>query len=228
MTVSNRWNRLRYSLYAPVYDLGAKPMASGRKRAIERLDITAGDSILILGCGTGMGLKYLPRGVDVTAVDLTPAMVRRTERRAETLGFDVDTRVEDARNLPFEGDSFDSVLLHLILSVAPDPGDIVAESERVLTSDGEISIFDKFAPVAGKPGLGRRLLNPLAKLLFADLNRPLGPMLAGTGLTTDHRESFLGGLYTVTVARPAQSSRSASGVHSGKSSTSDGGSASAR
>lgn len=228
MTVSNRWNRLRYSLYAPVYDWVAKPMASGRKRAIERLDITAGDSILIVGCGTGMDLRYLPADVDVTAVDITPAMVRRTERRAQKRGFDIDARVEDARDLPFEDDTYDAVLLHLILSVAPEPADIVAESERVLAPDGEISIFDKFAPATGKPALARRLLNPLAKLLFADLNRPLEPMLDGTGLTTGARESLFGGLYTVTVARPAQSSRSASGVHSGRSSTADGGTASAR
>lgn len=203
MTLSNRWNRLRYRLYAPVYDWGAKPLEGGRKRAIERLDLEPGERILILGCGTGMDLEYLPSDVDVTAVDITPAMVERTEQRADSLGFDIDARIEDARTLPFEDGSFDAVFLHLILSVVPEPETVVAEAERVLVPEGEVSVFDKFSPEKGAPSLLRRLLNPLARLLFADLNRPLGPMLAGSTLTVDTREPFLGGLYTVTIARPA-------------------------
>lgn len=63
-------------------------------------------------------------------------------------------------------------------------------------------MYDKFEPAAGRPSVLRRLANPAARLLFADLNRPLEPMLADTSLSTDRREPFLGGLYTVTVARP--------------------------
>ena len=42
----------------------------------------------------------------------------------------------------------------------------------------------------------------LAGALFADLNRSLEPMLDQAGLVTTDREPFLGGVYTVTVARP--------------------------
>jgi ubiquinone/menaquinone biosynthesis C-methylase UbiE len=83
MMVSNWWNRTRYGLYAPVYDWGARPLERGRRRAIERLDVQPDDRILILGSGTGMDLEHLPPGVAVTAIDVTPAMVRRTERRAD-------------------------------------------------------------------------------------------------------------------------------------------------
>lgn len=202
MTVSDSWNRLRYRLYAPVYDWGAKPLEGGRRRAIERLDPAPGDRLLILGCGTGMDLAYLPADVEVTAIDITPAMVRQTEKRADALGLDVDARVGDARTLPFDDESFDAVLLHLVLSVVPEPATVVAEAERVLTPEGRVSIFDKFAPPEGNPSLLRRALNPIARLLFADLNRPLEPMVSGTTLQVGTRDSFLGGLYTVTIARP--------------------------
>jgi len=202
MTVSNWWNRTRYGLYAPVYDWGARPLERGRERAIERLDIQPDDRVLILGSGTGMDLDYLPTGVEVTALDVTPAMVRRTERRGESLGLDVDARVGDARSLPFEDDSFDAVLLHLILSVAPDPEEIVAESARVLDSKGRVSIYDKFVPEGTSPSLLRRAVNPVARFLFADLTRRLEPMVADTDLELTTEDSFLGGLYTVTIARP--------------------------
>jgi len=202
MTVAERWNRARYRLYAPIYDWVAQPLERGRQRALERLDPEPGDRILLVGCGTGMDLRYVPDGVEVAAVDVTAAMVRRTEQRGKRLGFDVDARVGDARSLPFADDSFDAVLLHLVLSVVPDPAGVVAEAARVLTPDGRVSIYDKFVAEGTEPSLLRRALNPVARVLFADLTRSLKPMLAGTGLELGPQESFLGGVYVVTVGRP--------------------------
>lgn len=203
MTVTNRWNRIRYRLYAPVYDVLARPLERGRRRAVERLDPRPDDRVLIVGCGTGMDLEYLPETTRVTAIDLTPAMVHRTAARASAGDRPVSVAIADAQGLPFDDDVFDAVLLHLVLSVVPDPAAVVAETERVLAPDGRVSMYDKFGPGSGRPSLVRRLANPLARLLFADLNRPLEPMVAGTDLAVGPRETFLGGLYTVTVARPA-------------------------
>lgn len=201
--LSNRWNRIRYGLYAPVYDRAARPLERGRRRAVERLDPQSGDRILILGSGTGMDLEYLPAGVEVTAIDVTPAMVRRTEARGDALELDVDARVGDARSLPFEDDTFDAVLLHLVLTVIPDPEAVVAETARVLDPNGHVSIYDKFVPEGTAPSFLRRAINPIARFLFADLTRRLEPMVAGTDLELATEEPHLGGLYTVTIARRA-------------------------
>jgi len=200
--VTDRWNKIRYRAYAPVYDLLAKPLEGGRRRAIERLGIGSDDRVLILGCGTGMDLEYLPDGTEVVAMDLTPSMVRRTEQRAERLELEVDAQVGDAQALPFEDDSFDAVLLHLVLSVVPEPHSVVAETGRVVASDGLVSVYDKFVPESEEPSLIRRAVNPVARLLFADLNNRLEPMVRGTPLETGEKEEFLGGMYTVTIARP--------------------------
>jgi len=202
MSLANWWNRTRYRLYAPVYDWGAKPLERGRQRAIDRLDPQPGDRILILGCGTGMDLEHLPAGTSITAIDVAPAMVSRTAARADALGLDVDARVGDAQALPFDDDSFDAVLLHLVLSVVPDPDAVAAETARVLAPDGRVSIYDKFVPAERTPSLLRRAVNPLARFFFADLTRSLEPMLAETGLAVDAEESCFGGLYSVTIARP--------------------------
>ena len=202
MSGTNRWNRTRYQLYAPVYDWLAKPWEPGRRRAIERLDLRADDRILILGCGTGGDLEYLPADSEVVAVDVSEAMVRRTRERADRLDLDVDARVGDAQSLPFDDDGFDAVLLHLVLSVVPEPVAVVEETARVLRADGRVSIYDKFVPAGETPSLARRAVNPIARFLFADLNRSLEPMLSGTDLQTGDRDPFLGGFYTVTIARP--------------------------
>ncbi len=201
MEQSNRWNRTRYRLYAPIYDVVARPLNRGRKRAIERLDIEADDRVLLLGAGTGADLAYLPPDVSVTAVDLTPAMVKKIEARADSLGMDVDARVGDAQSLDLPADAFDAVTLHLVLSVVPDPVAVVAEAERVLDPDGRVSIYDKFVPEGTSPSLLRRAVNPLARVLFSDTTRSIEPLVADTALALGERESFLGGLYTVTHAK---------------------------
>jgi ubiquinone/menaquinone biosynthesis C-methylase UbiE len=150
-----------------------------------------------------MDLKYLPEETRVIAVDLTPTMVRRTAHRSDLLDRAVTVACADAQTLPFAADTFDAVLLHLVLSVVPDPGAVVSEAARVLSARGRISLYDKFQPATTTPSIIRRLANPFARVLFADLNRPLQPMLSGTSLITDHRETFLGRLYTVTIAHPA-------------------------
>ncbi|PQJ26825.1 SAM-dependent methyltransferase [Salinibacter sp. 10B] len=197
------WNRTRYQLYAPIYDWVARPLEEGRKRAIEQVAPSSDDRILILGSGPGSDLEYLPREAEITAVDVVPEMVRRTTSKAEALDMNVDAQVGDVQALSFEDDSFDVVLLHLILSVVPDPKAAAAEAARVLAPNGRVSIYDKFVPSGTEPSLLRRALNPLARFLFSDLTRELDPLLSQAGLeVATPRKSSLGGLYTAAVARP--------------------------
>jgi len=200
--VSHWWNRVRYRLYAPVYDGLAWPMERGRRRAIEGLAPTEDERVLLLGCGTGLDLKYLPAGPKIAALDAVPAMIRRTKARARSLNVTVDARVGDARALPFDDDSFDAVLLHLLLSVVGDPEAVLAETARVLAPDGRVSIYDKFVPEGERPSWWRRALNPAARILFSDFTRRLEPMLGSTDFeVVAHRDAGLGGLYTATILR---------------------------
>ena len=75
----------------------------------------------IVGAGTGLDLPLLCPGLQLTAVDLTPAMIRRLTKRAARLELPIDARVMDAHELEFADGSFDVVILHLILAVVPDP-----------------------------------------------------------------------------------------------------------
>lgn len=196
---TNRWNRLRYTLYAPIYDLFVRRLARGRRRAIELLAVQPGERVLIDGCGTGLDLELLPRGCHVTAIDLTPAMVEKTRRRAEALGIDVDARVMDAARLDFADESFDCVLLHLILAVVPDPHTSAREAARVLRRGGRASIFDKFA--SGRPSLARRAFNVVTNVVATDITRSLGAVLASTDLRVVREEpSVFGGIFRVAIA----------------------------
>jgi ubiquinone/menaquinone biosynthesis C-methylase UbiE len=207
------WNRLRYTLWAPVYDAIARAagFATARRLAIERLQLSAGDQVLVVGAGTGLDLEFLPSNVHVTAIDVTPAMLKRLERRAAERGVPVSAHIMDARQLAFPDSYFDAVVMHLILAVMPDPERGMREAVRVLKRGGRITVFDKFLRDDERPSVRRRLLNAVASPLFSDLNRRLGPLIAGTPLVVEHDEPVaFGGAYRIAtlilpwqpVARP--------------------------
>jgi ubiquinone/menaquinone biosynthesis C-methylase UbiE len=194
------WNRLRYTLWAPAYDAIATAAGFGvaRRKSIQRLKLSPGQRVLMAGAGTGLDLEYVPPGVSVTAVDVTPAMLKRLQRRARGAGLVVATRVMDARSLEFPDGTFDGVIMHLILAVMPQPERGLREAARVLAPGGRIAIFDKFLGDDERPSVRRRVLNAVAKPLFSDLNRRLGPLIAGTPLAVEHDEpAAFGGTYRI-------------------------------
>jgi phosphatidylethanolamine/phosphatidyl-N-methylethanolamine N-methyltransferase len=203
----NMWNRLRYTVWAPAYDaiVRAAGFDIARRLSIDRLRLTSGDRVLIVGAGTGLDLDFLPANVHVTAIDVTPAMLKHLERRAASVGRAVTTRVMDARQLVFPDSSFDAVVMHLILAVMPQPDLGLREAVRVLKPGGRIAVFDKFLRDEERPSLKCRLLNAIAKPLFSDLNRRLGPLVAATPLVVEHDEpAAFGGTYrAVTLVKPA-------------------------
>ena len=200
------WNRLRYTVWAPSYDAVARAAGfdTARRASIDRLRLASGDRILLVGAGTGLDLDFLPANLDVTAIDVTPAMLKQLERRAAGMGWSVTARIMDARQLAFPDSSFDAVVMHLILAVMPEPERGVREAVRVLKPGGRIGVFDKFLKDEERPSLKRRLLNVVAKPLFSDLNRRLGPLIAGTRLVIEHDEpvAFGGAYRVVTLVKP--------------------------
>jgi ubiquinone/menaquinone biosynthesis C-methylase UbiE len=138
-----------YSVIAPVYDaLVHKPLDEVRRKSISRIKDTENKHILINGIGTGLDIDYLPEGAKYTATDITPRMLKRAQQRALEKNIDIEFKCADSHELPFETETFDIVIMHLILAVVPDPGRALQEAERVLKTDGSIYILDKFL----KPG----------------------------------------------------------------------------
>lgn len=200
------WNRLRYTLWAPAYDAIARAAGfdNARRLSIERLRLSPGNRVLLVGAGTGLDLEFLPPDVHVTAIDVTPAMLTQLEQRALASGRSVTTRIMDARQLAFPDSSFDAVVMHLILAVMPQPERGLREAVRVLKRGGRIAVFDKFLRDDERPSVKRRLLNAVAKPLFSDLNRRLGSLIAGTALVVERDEpvAFAGTYRVATLISP--------------------------
>ncbi|NWN84141.1 MAG: class I SAM-dependent methyltransferase [Halomonas sp.] len=198
------WNRLRYNLYAPAYDLVAeRAFREARRRAVEQVIWRPGMRALLVGAGTGLDLPFLPRDVELHASDLSPAMVRRLEHRAEALGMDVQARVMDAECLDYPDDYFDVVVMHLILAVMPDPAQGLAEARRVLKGDGQLCVMDKFQTDDHPSGAGRRALNALTSAIATDITRQARPLLEAQGFIIEQDTPvMMGSLIRALLARP--------------------------
>lgn len=165
-----RWNKWRYTFYAPVYDGVARIFDQARAKSIRNLNIDAHEHVLIVGGGTGLDLPHFPDHARITFTDLTPEMVRRARSAYSKLNVDICFEVADGSNLPYEDQTFDAIVLHLIVAVIPDPEKLIREVDRVLKPGGRIAVMDKFRESA-KPSVLRRILNPVTRLLFSDINR---------------------------------------------------------
>jgi ubiquinone/menaquinone biosynthesis C-methylase UbiE len=179
---TNTWNKIRYTIYAPGYDLVGRLLVDSRRKSIASLNLKSGNRVLIVGAGTGLDLEFLPGDIDIIATDITPSMVNRIKRRSKILNRKVQTLVMDGQELQFEDESFDKVILHLILAVIPDPIACIKEAERVLKPGGEIAVFDKFVPKNNKISFIRRLANVFTNFLFSDITRDFESIVNQTGL----------------------------------------------
>jgi phosphatidylethanolamine/phosphatidyl-N-methylethanolamine N-methyltransferase len=199
---TNTWNRIRYTLYEPFYDLAAGWFTKQRRRSIALLALKPSEKMLIVGAGTGLDLEFLPKDLFIAANDITPAMVHHLARRARRLGLEVEARVMDGQNLQYGPETFDVAILHLILAIIPDPVRCIREVERVLKKGGRAIIFDKFLPDDRTPSWGRKILNLFTNAVATDINRKLGPILKATSLKIVHEEpAGLGGLLKIVLVR---------------------------
>lgn len=179
---TNTWNKLRYTLYSPFYNVIGKVFSKSRRKAIGLLDIKPGEKVLLVGAGTGLDLDFLPATASITATDITPAMVARLARRSARLQLPVKAQVMDGQQLDLPDNAFDKIVLHLILAVIPEPVRCLQEAERVLKPGGQIVVFDKFLLPGHRPGFYRRVANIFTNLLFSDITRSFESIVARTNL----------------------------------------------
>jgi phosphatidylethanolamine/phosphatidyl-N-methylethanolamine N-methyltransferase len=152
-----------YRFIAPFYDAFlARATAGSRQRSLSRLPQHGTSRNLLSGAGTGLDFPFLTSAHNYTALDLTFAMLARSHGRVGDLNM---AWVQgDSMSLPFANESFDYVVLHLIVAVVPHPEHCLAEAASVVKAGGKIFIFDKFLRPGERAWLRRSLSLVVAKL----------------------------------------------------------------
>ena len=116
-----------------LYEVGA--------RLVRRLEVTAGERVVDVACGTGNAAIPAARvGAEVTGVDLAPEMLDTARARAERAGVAVDWVEGDAEQLPLPDGRADVVLSTFGCMFAPRHEVVADELARVLGPGGRLGL----------------------------------------------------------------------------------------
>lgn len=100
--------------------------------------------VLDVGCGVGVTACYLARrtGCRVMGIDIVPGMVDRSNQRAqkERLSDQVEFHQADVQDLPFEDQTFTTVISESVTAFPPDKAKAVSEYVRVLKPGGYLGL----------------------------------------------------------------------------------------
>jgi SAM-dependent methyltransferase len=131
------------------------------ERLVDAAGIEPGTRVLDIASGTGnAALPAARKGADVTASDLTPALLEAGRVRANAEGLGLQWVEADAENLPFENESFDVVMSAIGVMFAPHHQDAADELVRVTRPGGKIALLS-WTP-EGMLGALFRLMKPFA------------------------------------------------------------------
>jgi len=109
------------------------------RRLIKLCNITPGQCILDIGCGTGYTACLLAKDyeVDVVAADIRSKVLEEAKKRIakENVGNRVTISKADAHGLPFQSNTFDAVIAESVLAFC-DKMRVSSEVHRVLKTGG--------------------------------------------------------------------------------------------
>ncbi|MCC5961756.1 MAG: methyltransferase domain-containing protein [Rhodobacteraceae bacterium] len=163
-----------YRRWAPIYDMTFGRITNTGRRHATRVVNQTGGRVLEVGVGTGLALPYYAPEVEVTGIDFSDEMLARARAKVdeEKLTHVRDLRQMDARHLDFPDASFDIVVAMHLISVVPDPEQVMAEMARVCKPGGQILLVNHFAREEGWLAWLERKFAPLANWIGWHSNFP--------------------------------------------------------
>jgi ubiquinone/menaquinone biosynthesis C-methylase UbiE len=139
-----------YDITARLYYLVGYPQWVHRRKAVEALRLGPGDTVVEIGCGTGLNFPLLQQAVGpegrIVGVDLTDAMLAQAQRRIRARGWtNVSLVQSDAVEFEFP-DGVDAIVSTYALSLVPECSDVVAHGARALSAGGRFAVLDLMVP----------------------------------------------------------------------------------
>lgn len=137
-----------------------------RRRAIESLNLSEGDTVLDLACGSGRNFGLLREEVGqegrIVGLDYSEGMLRRAKEKADRNGWlNVELVRADAAETVLRESTFDGAVCTMSMSAIPDHGSAVRNARCSLKEGSILAVMDS-SDFEGK----LRFLNPLVRPVF--------------------------------------------------------------
>lgn len=143
----------RYNLAVRLFDAFAWfgfNISGWRKQAISALNLKPGDTVVDIGCGTGLNFPLLSQAVTsngkIIAVDLSDAMLDQARQAiAANKWTNVQLVCSDAAQFEFPS-KVDAVVSAYTLTLVPDCGRVISNAIAALATGGRLVILDMSWP----------------------------------------------------------------------------------
>jgi ubiquinone/menaquinone biosynthesis C-methylase UbiE len=136
-----------YRYHARVYDSTRWMILHGRRRAVQRLQLTPAAEVLEVGCGTGLNFRLLLEPLDtahgrLTGLDFSADMLERARRRVDRRQWgNVELVQGDATSMNL-GRRFDGILFAYSLTMIPDWAASLERAYEHLKPGGRLVVLD--------------------------------------------------------------------------------------
>ena len=194
--------RARYDRTARHYDVMTWPMEvmamdRHRSRLIAEVD---GARVLEVGVGTGRNLSLYPDAVQVDAIDFSPRMLERAQRRPSRAN--VRLALMDVQELAWPSETFDTVVSTCVFCSVPDALKGLQEIRRVLRAGGRALFLEHVRP--GTPWLAALFdwLDPFVSRRGPHINRRTMETIRAAGFVVEREENLMSDVLKLVVAHP--------------------------
>jgi len=150
----------------------------------EACDLRWDERVLDVAAGNGNAtLAAARRGCLVTSTDYVASLLERGKERARAARLEVNFRVADAEDLPFEDETFDAILSTFGVMFAPDHSRSAQELARVCRPGGRIGLAN-WTPDG--------FIGQMFKVLGRALPPPVGVLPPARWGVEEHLQSIFG------------------------------------
>lgn len=172
------------------------PLERGKFKSIRKdLIKQATGTVLEIGSGTGINFPYYQNAEKVTAIEPSEHMIERSRRKQTQVPIEI--LKESAERLPFEDNTFDTILVTLALCTIPDPKRAIQEMKRVCKPDGKILLFEHVKLEHPFLGMVQEKLTPYWKKICDGccLDRKTVQLVKQNGFQIVEQKEFYKGLF---------------------------------
>jgi ubiquinone/menaquinone biosynthesis C-methylase UbiE len=125
------------------YDRFMYPLEKGSFKQIRNdLINKASGQVLELGSGTGINFPLYKNVTYVTAIEPNPFMIEKSIINQKKAIVPIRIIQSSAEKLPFENDSFDTIIATLVFCTIPNVDDALNEMRRICKPNGKILLFE--------------------------------------------------------------------------------------
>ena len=98
--------------------------------------------ILFASLGTGLDVSAFPPGMTITAIDISPEMLKRAQPRIDAYPGEIQPELTDIHDMPYPDGHFDQVFTSCTFCSVPEPVAALKALNRVLKPGGRLYMFE--------------------------------------------------------------------------------------